>query len=384
MAAAAAAMTTGLLGSCATVNPHYDPGRAHHRPGGFQNLHIAFEPKGLLTVLQWQWDAVRNGLPPPPATPTPTVAADLPFIARNAQAGTAMEPAVTWIGHASVLAQFAGLNLLTDPVFSERASPVSFTGPRRAQPPGLTLSQLPRVDVVLVSHNHYDHLDEASVLALNAQPGGPPQFIVPLGLKAWFAERNITRVVELDWWDSHRLRGPSGEVEVVLTPAQHWSGRTLADRLATLWGGFAVFAPDFHFFYSGDTGYSPDFREIRRRFAPRQAGGGFDIALIPVGSYEPRWFMREQHVNPEEAVQVHLDVGARRSMGVHWGTFNLTDEPLDEPPRALARALKGQGLGPDNFFLLAVGETRRLPRRPTPEHHDTTPAPASATPRGTG
>ncbi|MFM7784334.1 MAG: MBL fold metallo-hydrolase, partial [Gammaproteobacteria bacterium] len=307
---------------------------------------------------------MRNGLPPAPSTPTPVVPAEVEFLQRNAVATSAMEPTVTWIGHASVLAQFSGLNVMTDPVFSQRASPVSFTGPMRAQPPGLTLAQLPRIDVVLVSHNHYDHLDEASVQALNAQPGGAPQFVVPLGLKAWFAERGITRVVELDWWDSHRLQGPAGEVEVVLTPAQHWSGRTLADRLATLWGGFAVFGPDLHFYYSGDTGYSPDFREIRRRFAARQTAGGFDIALIPVGAYEPRWFMREQHVNPEEAVQVHLDVGARRSMGVHWGTFNLTDEALDEPPRALARALQAKGLGPDNFFLLAVGETRRLPRRP--------------------
>jgi N-acyl-phosphatidylethanolamine-hydrolysing phospholipase D len=251
-------------------------------------------------------------------------------------------------------------------VFSDRASPVGFVGPRRAQPPGVALDKLPRIDVVLVSHNHYDHLDEASVKALARQAGGPPLFLVPLGVKAWFADIGITRVVELDRWDAQSVEGPAGPVEVVFTPAQHWSGRTLADRLATLWGGFAVFAPDLHLIYTGDTGYSPDFKEIRRRFATRQAEGGFDLALIPVGAYEPRWFMGTQHVNPAEAIQVHLDLGARRSVGVHWGTFSLSDESLDEPPRALERARREAGLGDADFGVMAIGQTLQLPRRRAP------------------
>ncbi len=353
-----------LLAACATLNPFFDSSKPHHTRTGFRNPHTEATVKGLWTVLQWKIEASRAGLPKAPLHPTPAVAADLGFISANARAGANMQPAITWIGHASALAQFSGLNLLIDPVFSERASPLSFYGPRRAQPPGLALAELPRIDVVLVSHNHYDHLDEASVLALAAQPGGTPLFVVPLGLKRWFADLGISGVIELDWWDRYHVRGPLGLVEIVLTPAQHWSGRGLADRLATLWGGFAVFAPDFHFFYSGDTGYSQDFSEIRRRFSERMGqGGGFDLALIPVGSYEPRWFMREQHVNPEEAVQIHLDLAATRSMGVHWGTFNLTDEALDEPPRALAKARAERGIGEEAFFLLAIGETRRLPRR---------------------
>jgi len=352
-----------VLSSCIVTNPYFDPGRPHHRPGGFQNNHVVFEPKGMLTLMQWQWDAYRNGLPKPPQVATPVVEPDLGFIRANALAGAAMEPAVTWIGHATVLAQFGGLNVVTDPIFSERASPVGFTGPVRAQPPGLPLARLPHIDLVLVSHNHYDHLDEASVRALNAQAGGPPLFVVPLGIKPWLADLAITNVVELDWWQAHRFPGRAGPVEIVLTPVQHWSGRTLADRLATLWGGFAVFAPDFHFFYAGDTGYSPDFAEIRRRFAPRQPDGGFDIALLPLGAYEPRWFMRDQHVNPAEAVQIHRDLKARRSVGVHWGTFHLADESLDEPPRELARARRAAGLPDDDFFVLAIGQTRRLPRR---------------------
>ena len=270
-----------------------------------------------------------------------------------------MQPAVTWIGHATVLAQMGGLNILTDPILSDRASPVSFAGPRRLHPPGLSLAQLPRIDLVVISHDHYDHCDAPTLQALNSQPGGPPLYLVPLGLKSWAAGFGIDNVVEMDWWQSHRM----GTVEVVMTPVQHWSGRSLNDRLQTLWGGWAVFAPDAHLFFAGDTGYSPDFADIARRFAGRHAEGGFDIALIPVGAYAPRWFMKEQHVDSDEAVRMHRDLGAKRSLGIHWGTFELTDEALDEPPRALAQALARAGVVQDNFFLLALGQTRKLPRR---------------------
>ncbi|MEQ1684308.1 MAG: MBL fold metallo-hydrolase [Burkholderiaceae bacterium] len=339
--------------------------KTHHRATGFQNNYLDFEPKGLAALLKWQFDSFRNGLPKSAAAPTPRVAPDLVAIHANATAGTAMNPTLTWVGHATMLAQFGGLNIITDPVFSERVSPLSFIGPKRRVPPGLTLAQLPHIDVVLISHNHYDHLDDASVRALAAQAGGSPLFVVPLGLKAWMAERGIANVVELDWWQSHPVASKMGTVDVVLTPVQHWSGRGLTDRLATLWGGYAVFAPDQHLFFSGDTGYSKDFTDIREHFAPRQReGGGFDIALIAVGAYEPRWFMTSQHVNPAEAVQIHFDLGAKRSVGVHWGTFELTDESLDTPPLALAEARAAKGLAEEQFFVMAVGETRRLARRP--------------------
>ncbi len=341
----------------------------HHRAKGFQNNYLEFEPRGLFDLLKWKFEATRDGLPMPPATLTPVVAPDTSFIQANAVAGNRMEPAITWIGHATVLAQFGGLNVITDPVFSERVSPVAFIGPKRHVPPGMSLAQLPHIDVVLISHNHYDHLDDASVRALNSQVGGSPVFIVPLGIKAWMAGRGIVNVVELDWWQSYPIAAPAGPVEVFLTPVQHWSGRGLNDRLATLWGGYAVFAPDFHLFFTGDTAYSKDFTDIRQHFASRQRpeqGGGFDLALIALGAYEPRWFMRTQHVNPAEAVQIHLDVAAKRSVGIHWGTFELTDESLDEPPRALAKARAEKGLADDAFVVLAIGETRKLPRRAVP------------------
>lgn len=356
-----ASVLAGLMAGCAAqVTAPVAARPPHHRDGGFQNNHIEFAPKGLAALLQWRWSSFRQGLPPPPAAPIPTVAPDLAFIGANA--GAAMQPAVTWIGHATVLAQLGGLNVLTDPIFSERASPLAFVGPKRAQPPGLALAQLPHIDVVLISHNHFDHLDEKSVVALNAQPGGPPLFLVPLGNKAWFAELGISNVEELDWWQSRRVRG----TEFVFTPVQHWSGRSFTDRLKTLWGGWAAFAPDCHLFFSGDTGYSKDFAEIRQRFAPRQSEGGFDIALLALGAYEPRWFMKDQHVNPDETVQIHRDLGARRSLGIHWGTFELTDEALDEPPRALAAALSRQSVAGDAVFVLAIGETRKIAPRTRP------------------
>jgi len=387
---AAALCAGGLLAACSTPpNPYYDASRRHHRPDGFQDNYVEFKPKNFFTdvLLGWQLPSWFKGLPPAPEAPPPVVAPDLAFIASNTGAQT--RPAATFIGHATVLVQVptanGGLNVLTDPVFGERASPVSFAGPKRFQPPGVALKDLPRIDLVLISHNHYDHLDEDSVKALDAQAGGPPLFVVPLGIKPWLAERGITHAVELDWWDSVTLpatpsaqalvqrngagiaAGATGDaVQVFLTPAQHWSARGLGDRMKTLWGGFALLSPKLHVFYSGDTGYSKDFADIQARLAPRQAdaqGGGFDLALLPVGAYEPRWFMKDQHVNPDESVRIHRELHAKRSLGVHWGTFSLTDEALDQPPKDLAAARKAQGVADDAFFTLAIGETRKLPAR---------------------
>jgi N-acyl-phosphatidylethanolamine-hydrolysing phospholipase D len=332
----------------------------------FQNNYAGFEPKSLADVLRWRGAAHRSGVPRPPRGPIPSMAPDLAFLQANARAGAAMRPAVTWIGHATVLAQLGGLNVLTDPVFSERASPLPFAGPKRHLPPGVALAELPHVDLVLASHNHYDHLDAASVDALQRQPGGPPLFVVPLGVKAWLAGRGIANAVELNWWTSHTVSAPAGPVEVMLVPAQHWSGRGLADRMKTLWGGFAVFAPDCHLFYAGDTAYSRDFIDIQARFAERQSaanGGGFDIALLPIGAYEPRWFMAPQHVDVEEAIRIHRDLRAKRSLGVHWGTFQLSDEALDDPPHALLEQRRLQALSDEEFFVLAIGETRQFPPR---------------------
>ena len=361
-----ASVIAGLLAlsGCASVNTRYNPAKAHHTPEGFKNNYAGIITKSRGDFFRWQYDRQVNGLPRAPQAPTPVVMPDVAFVQGNAKAAT-MKPAITWAGHATMLVQAKGLNVLTDPIFSERASPFQSLGPQRAQAPGLSLDQLPPIDVVLISHNHYDHLDKNTVLALANRPQAATLFIVPLGVKALFTELGIAHVKELDWWESVTVNN----VEFNFTPVQHWSARGLGDRSQTLWGGWAVFGSDAHWYFSGDTGYSQDFQDTQRRFADRQSaakGGGFDLALIAVGAYEPRWFMKEQHINPLEAVQIHQDLKAKRSVGVHWGTFNLTDEALDQPPKDLALALRERGLAPDTFTVMAIGETRTLPARSAP------------------
>lgn len=331
--------------------------KAHHTATGFKNNYVNSVSKSFLDLLRWQW--ASYGLDKTAKSATPQLSPDLALL----KSPTA--PTVTWIGHASALVQASGLNVLVDPIFSERASPVQIFGPKRAQAPGVAMADLPPIDAVLISHNHYDHLDRASVAQLDEKAkaaGKTTLFIVPLGLKAWFNELGIDSVVELDWWEHHKIQG----VEFHLTPVQHWSARGVTDRSATLWGGWAVLGADFHWYYAGDTGYSRDFADTAKHFAPRQTealGGGFDLALIPVGAYEPRWFMTQQHVNPMESVRIHQDVGAKRSIGVHWGTFQLTDEPLDQPPRDLAIARQALGVKDADFGVLAIGESKQFAKR---------------------
>jgi L-ascorbate metabolism protein UlaG (beta-lactamase superfamily) len=348
----AALLALMWLAACgATRNPHYDPSRTHHRPDGFVNVAGPTGGKPFSEFARWQYERSRDGLPKAPADRVagyagfPVQRPDLALLHENRRGARVT---ATWIGHATLFLQLGGRNLLVDPVFSDRASPLSFAGPQRRVPLPARLDELPVADVVLISHNHYDHLDEATVRALQAQAGGPPLFVAPLGVDLWLRSVGATRVERLDWWDTLRADG----LEIVLTPAQHWSSRSPWDRNATLWGGFAVRMPGFTFWYSGDTGYAPIFAEIGRRIGP------IDLAAIPVGAYEPRWFMKDQHVNPDEAVRIFREVGARAAIGVHWGTFELTDEPLDAPLADLPAALDAQGVARDRFVLFRHGETR--------------------------
>lgn len=332
------------LTACSSMNPYFDPAIPHRGQDGFRNNYSSTREYGYW---RWQWERWRDGLPHPPANGyrVPMADPEVAFLLANRS-----ETTVTWIGHATVLLQVGGQNILTDPHLSARASPVSFAGPQRHVPPGLTLEQLPHIDAVAISHNHYDHLDVETITRLAAQAGGPPQFYVPLGLQGWFNALGITTVTELDWWESRELAG----VKIHCVPVQHWSQRTLADRNQALWGGWVIEDPTLRFFFTGDTGYSHDFKDIERRF------GGFDLAAIPIGAYAPRWFMAPFHVDPAEAVQIHLDLGARHSLGIHWGTFEMSDESLDEPPILLQQELAKRGIAPDRFFVLRHGETRRV------------------------
>ena len=315
---------------------YFDPAKPHRAAEGFRNNYPHPKKGGFW---RWKWDQLREGLPRNP---------EEGWRFETAKPQLAANPSVTWVGHATVLLRVGGLNVLTDPHFSERASPLSFAGPKRVVAPVPALNELPHIDVVVVSHNHYDHLDQDSVGRLAEQPGGSPRFYVPLGLKDWFTRRGIQDVLELDWWEKREFKG----LEVHFVPVQHWSKRTLTDENQTLWGGWVIRHPELSFFFAGDTGYSRDFADIRGRF------GGFDLAAIPIGAYAPRWFMQIMHLDPAEAVRVHQDVNARQSLAIHWGTFaNLTDENLYEPPQRLAEERKKAGLADDAFLVLRHGET---------------------------
>lgn len=287
-------------------NPRPDPAKPHHSQNGFRNVHQT-DPRG--SFWKWQWERWRKGVPktPPGGYRFEVLEPDVPYLNANGR-----ETTVTWIGHATLLIQTGGVNILTDPHLGERASPVSFAGPKRVVPPAFSFEDLPRIDLVLISHNHYDHLDEGTVMRLVASRGGPLLFLVPLGVKDWFAERGIHDVREMDWWETDEVLGLS----LHFVPTQHWSAR------------------------------SP-----------------FDLAAIPIGAYEPRWFMRAAHLDPAEAVKVHRELESRFSVAIQWGTFVLSDEPLDEPPVRLAESLAEAGVDPGRFVTLRHGETIRLDDR---------------------
>jgi N-acyl-phosphatidylethanolamine-hydrolysing phospholipase D len=337
-----------MVSACSSNNRHYDPAKPHHTPDGFRNPDGAEQP-GAGTLLRWKWQQWRQPPQPQDVGRIPRIRVDAASL-RQKESGWR----VTWIGHSTVLIQIDDFNIITDPIFSERAAPYSWLGVSRAVPAALTAAELPPIDAVVISHNHYDHFDEASILALAAQPGGPPVFVVPLGLERWFAKRGIASVRPLDWWQETTVGSGNNSVRIELLPAKHWSKRGLFDANANLWGSFAIRGGGASAYFAGDTGYASLFEEIGKRAGP------FDLALIPVGCYEPRWFMRNQHVNPEEAVRIHRDIGARYSLGIHWGAFRLCDEPVEAPLDELPKALAVQGVPAETFQLWAVGERRRL------------------------
>jgi len=321
------------------ITDHCD-GRRFFNPDGVQAPSFSALPKWW-----WQRMVLRQGELWPKTVPAP-------LIPRLPSAIPAGEIAVTFIGHATFLLQLPGLNLLTDPIFSDRASPFSWAGPKRARPPALSLDRLPRIDVVLLSHNHYDHLDLAALRWLARERR--PLIVTTLGNKPWLERHGVGHVVELDWWQAHR---PSVDLELICTPAHHFAARWPWDRCETLWGGFMIRTTQRNVYFCGDSGWCSHFTEIRQRL------GAPDLAFLPIGAYEPRWFMEPVHMTPDEAVRAHLALGARRSLGMHFGTFQLTDEGIDAPLHALAVARTAHGLADNDFFTLEFGATQCRPLR---------------------
>lgn len=303
----------------------------------FFNPGLGGRVKSLWSVLQWK---LKGGAAKWPRESHRKVVADRRTILSG-------QVRFTWIGHATYLIESQGMNILTDPVYSLRTSPSQWVGPKRVVAPGIPFDELPRIHVVIVSHDHYDHMDKLTLQRLEEK--FQPRFIVPLGNKKRLESWGCRDVLELDWWQ----KGSGGGVapDFTLVPAQHWSGRGLGDRLKTLWGGFVFTLLDRVIFFAGDTGYGPHFFEVSDRL------GRIDVALLPIGAYEPRWFMKLHHMNPEDAVRAHKDLKAKQSLGMHFGTFQLTDEPIDAPIEHLSDALKKAELPPDVFLAPKIGES---------------------------
>lgn len=308
--------------------------------GKFRNLERT-PSHGLKDFFRWQ---MQSGPTFPPGKRFPLLKPDPHVLSAPAET-----PRLTWLGHSSFLFQFRGCNVLTDPVFSERCSPVQFAGPKRYTPAPLSVAELPDITHVLISHNHYDHLDEKTVLELDRRFSDRITFYVPTGVADWFHRRDIRSVVEIGWWQSSVDSAVSAEVFCL--PAQHFSGRGPTDRNASLWCSWLMDIAGFRFYFAGDTGYASLFADIGDVF------DGIDLALLPIGAYDPRWFMAPVHVAPDEAVRIHRDIRAKVSVAMHWGTFVLTSEPMDEPPRRLRQAMAEAGMKDDEFRVFQHGET---------------------------
>lgn len=328
----------------------------HHTPTGFRNLNLPQEKaeKSLWSVLKMrfssEWADHEAGAGQVPIVPVDMQRIEHPTMTQ-----------ATWIGHSTYLIQANGVNILTDPVFSDRASPVSWAGPKRYTSPAIPVEALPPIDYVVISHNHYDHLDLPSIEAI----GNDALWLVPLKNREALESVGVTNVVELDWWETHEV----GEWKFTATPVQHWSARGIHDRFDCLWSGWVAETTDFNVYFAGDTGYNgKDFVETGERLGP------FDVSLIPIGAYSPRWFMKTMHVNPEEAVQIHQDVNSAFSLAIHWGTFPLTAEEPGDPPERLKEALREAELSEEVFLAVPLGSTTPIP----PRAKETSPESASS------
>ena len=341
------------------MQPDPHPLPPHRRPDGRFFTPGAPPIASLRDILKWKFGAPPEGTPAPARWPRWVGITPHPLPRRPAP--NSPDIAATWINHSTFLLQTAAATILTDPVFSLCCGPFGRLGPRRVHAPGHPLETLPRIDVVFLSHDHYDHCDLQSLRRLARRDA--PLAITPLGngpllRRAGFAP---DRVIELDWWQTHTPRTLRG-LRLTLTPSQHWSKRLTSPRNTRLWGGFCLepepataSAPPRRVCFVGDTGYHPAiFRDIAARLGPP------DLALIPIGAYEPRWFMRAQHCNPAEAVRIHRDLGSRQSIAMHWGAFQLTEEAREEPVRALADALRAAGIPAENFKVLEPGQSQTV------------------------
>jgi N-acyl-phosphatidylethanolamine-hydrolysing phospholipase D len=327
------------------AEPPEIPGARLDASGRFLNTAGPLERAGPLVTLPFFARRVWGALRLRPGAPE-RVANDGAWLRQNA--GN-RRPTVTWVGHATLLVQLGHASFLTDPSWSSTASPVRFAGPRRFVPPGLALDALPPIDFVLISHNHYDHLDIATLRSL-AERSAQTVFYVPLGNGALLRDAGIGNVRELDWGET----AAEGELSIHCLPAQHWSQRGVFDARRALWSSWAVTGPDHRFYFAGDSGYFDGFGRIGERLGP------FDLAALPIGAYQPVAMMKPAHLDPEEAVRAGSDLRASRLLAIHFGTFDLSDEPLVEPPRRFRSAGAAMGFDAAALWVMKIGETREF------------------------
>ena len=328
---AAITAALGFVADKIFAAPRYRGPRSDHFDGErFHNLRPGWQSGG--SFLKWQFTKTPGPWPKwidsPPGPPPE----------RRVDDGRVR---ITWVNHATFLMQMDGVNILTDPIWSERCSPFSFAGPKRHREPGLRIEDLPPLDAVLVSHNHYDHLDLPTLRRLKA-----PRILTPLGNAAFMEKYKIENATDLDWWQSVKL---TENVTITLTPAQHFCARSLSDRNTTLWGGFVISGPSGNVYFAGDTGWGDHFAEIVKRFGPMR------VAMLPIGAYLPRWFMRPAHIEPSEAIDAHFALQARTSIAMHYATFRLGDDGYEQPMNDLRAALAARGNPPVLMIDHGVG-----------------------------
>lgn len=320
-----------LLASC-TTHPYVQT-NAPFDGSKFDNLE-PFDDKSIFDLLSWQIRSLKE------SSPWPNEIASKQF---KPSSQRSVKPIITVINHASVLIQVDNLNILTDPHYSLRASPVQFAGPKRVVKPGIAFDDLPSIDIVLISHNHYDHLDLDTLRRL--QDRDAPKFVAGLKTKSFLEDNGIQTAIDLDWWQSTT----TGKTKITFVPSQHWSARGLFDKREMLWGGFYI-ENSYKIYFAGDTGYGKFFKTIKEKL------GAPDLSLIPIGAYEPRWFMKDAHLNPKDSLQAFQDLESKKMIGIHFGTFKLTDEGYDDPIDTLREEIKSLDMDPHDVIIPTFGK----------------------------
>lgn len=333
--------------TCHSSASHYDQRKSHHTESGFRNPDPNFIQHGMGSLLKWAVSRWTNDVSLNPEDYS---------IQTKTNDGQAIKDfqgkwSVTWIGHATTLIQIDGYTILTDPIWSDRCSPFTWAGPKRYTEPGIELDDLPNIDLVLISHNHYDHMDLPTLLEL--QKRFSPRFYVGLGNQSFLESEGLLNVKEMDWWDEDIFfkEAKSDPLKITFTPTQHFSSRSPFDQNRTLWGSFLMIGSQSKVYFAGDTGYFDGFRKISEKV------GNLDLAILPVGAYEPKWFMEPVHVDPTQSVQAFIDLKANYMLPMHYNTFVLSDEPLDQPLQETIRAFEEKGLQKSRLLGIQIGES---------------------------